>query len=64
MIDIKMGDLIELFEVEMLLKEMSHYDLKSIGIKTFGQRHKILKEIGKNRSQNIIETTLSSQTVV
>ena len=26
-----------------MLKEMSHEDLKSIGINTFGQRHKIMK---------------------
>ena len=43
---------------------MSHNDLKSVVVKKFGQRQNILKEIGKYRSQNIIEKILSSQTVV
>ena len=63
-----MSVLIDVFEKEMVdldvLKEMSHEDLKSIGVNTFGQRHKILKEIRNLRSQNIVETILSSQTLV
>ena len=29
------------------LKEMTHEDLVSIGVKAFGQRHKIIKEVNK-----------------
>ena len=48
---IQLEDLVDLFETEMIdlnvLEEMNHEDLKSIGITRFGQRHKLLKEIGK-----------------
>ena len=53
-----------------ILKEMSHEDLKSIGILRFGQRHKILKQLGKvqpqtNRTetltQNVVESLLLTE---
>ena len=47
--DIGLAEFIELFEYEMIdleiLREMSHEDLSSVGVKRFGQRFKILKGI-------------------
>ena len=57
-------NLLEKFENELvtldMLKEMNHEDLKSIGIITFGHRHKILKEIMSYRPPNIVETIVNS----
>ena len=67
LIKIGFGDLSKLFEEEMIdlsmLKEMSHEDLKSIGINTFGQRHKIMKEIKEYHPPNIIENMASSNLI-
>ena len=38
---------------------MTHEDLVSIGVKAFGQRHKIIKEVTKNYLKKIINTPLS-----
>ena len=47
---IGMEDFIKRFEYEMIdleiLQDMSHEDLASVGVKRFGQRRKIVKEIG------------------
>ena len=61
---LEMMNLLEKFENELvtldMLKEMNHEDLKSIGIITFGHRHKILKEIMSYRPPNIVETIVNS----
>ena len=64
---IGLTDFIEVFETEMVdmevLKEMSHEDLKSVGVKTFGQRHKILKELKSFKPTNIVDSLLTSLVV-
>ena len=53
------------FEEEMIdmdvLKDMSHDDLKDVGVRAFGQRHKILKEVRNLKSLNIVENIAASQ---
>ena len=60
----EMMNLLEKFESELItldmLKEMNHNDLKSIGITTFGHRHKILKEIMSYRPPSIVENVVNS----
>ena len=40
------------------LKGMTHNDLISVGVKAFGHRHKILKELRSQKSNNIVQTML------
>ena len=44
---IGLTDLIQIIKDEMIdldiLKDMSHDDLKNVGVKAFGQRHRIIK---------------------
>ena len=60
---IGLEDLQDLFEHEKIdidtLKEMSHDDLSSVGVKAFGQRHKILKEIRNEKLPNIVNTIIN-----
>ena len=61
-----MEQLLDIFRREMVtievLKEMSHDDLKSIGVKIFGQRHKILKELQNYKPQmNIVENIMATE---
>ena len=63
---IGMEQFADLFEQEMIdldtLKEMNHEDLKSVGVNTFGQRHKIIKEILNPKSKNIVNNIVSNET--
>ena len=63
---IGLEDLQDLFEHEKIdidtLKEMSHDDLSSVGVKAFGQRHKILKEIRSEKLPNIVNTIINKTT--
>ena len=60
-----MCDLIDLFEEEMIdldvLRDMSHEDLTNIGVKAFGRRHKIIKEIRNLKHLNIGDNIIASQ---
>ena len=62
---IEMCDLIDLFEEEMIdldvLRDMSHEDLTNIGVKAFGRRHKIIKEIRNLKHLNIGDNIIASQ---
>ena len=42
-----------------VLSDMTHDDLKSIGISTFGDRHKIIKEF-KNTAPNIVQSIVAA----
>ena len=57
----------DIFEQEIInldtLKEMSHEDLQSVGINTFGQQHKIIKEIRNQKSKNIVNNIVSTETI-
>ena len=57
--NIDQEDLLPSLEMEMItldiLKEMTHDDLKSVGVSRFGQRHKIIKEFGKRNLHNVVE---------
>ena len=41
-----------------MLKEMTHNDLVSVGVKAVEHRHKILKELRSQKSNNIVQTML------
>ena len=56
---INLEQLVHIFEAEMIdletLKEMTHEDLISVGVKAFGHRHKILKEVRTRKSNNVVQ---------
>ena len=63
LIKIDLEHLSELFESENIdlyvLSEMTHDDLKSVGVTTFGWRHKILKSFALEKPQNVIESIVT-----
>ena len=58
--NIDLEHLAQLFEAENIdldvLAEMTHEDMKSVGISTFGWRHKIIKAFALKKTQNVVET--------
>ena len=58
LLSIGMEELVKIFEKEMIdfetLPEITHEDLVSIGVKAFGQRHKIIKEGRKEKTRTLL----------
>ena len=68
LMNIDLEHLAQLFEAENIdldvLLEMKHEDLKSVGISTFGWRHKIIKAFALKKTQNVVETIIAAPPVL
>ena len=62
MVDLEhLADLFEAEKIDVdILRDMTHEDLKSIGVSTFGWRHKILKQFASVKSQNIVQSMIDT----
>ena len=55
-----LADVLESLNIDIdVLSDMTHDDLKSIGISTFGDRHKIIKEF-KNWPPNVVQSIVAA----
>ena len=61
MVDLEhLADLFEAEKIDVdILRDMTHEDLKSIGVSTSGWRNKILKRFASEKSRNIVETMVT-----